>query len=642
MPDKNSSSNRKTKRNEKEAGIEKLLKRSREEDKTQNSSRSFSGSDDRIYRDLSDDDDGYEYRNNSRNDDSEDSNQNYDDEYSYDHYSSDDYPADEHPGEEYPDDGYGEGEEKNGPGKILSGMLMGIKSRINYREEGKKTLEEDFTENYADSKKRLNRSVRRIGWAVALLFISIFSYLIYFQAAMAYDLRTDSGNRRMALVRNRVLRGSILDRDGRIISESRLTDDGSQERIYHGGEAFGPLLGFVSDVYDVTGLESSLDTDLSSEGTLRSLLNYEYIYNLFTGQRKAGVKNMGNSVVTTLDSDLQLLAYGLLSGQKGSVVALDPKTGEILAMVSSPGFDPNDLSDVMSRVYNDADYAKSGVLVNRAVQSTYPPGSTFKAVTLAAALKNIRDAEDEVYSDGGFIEFQDGSKLPNFNGNAMGNISLKEAFAYSSNVVFGKLAMEMGSSRLKETAEDFGFNKKWISKGITPEISMFPENKASQEGLIAQSGIGQGEVTATPLQMAMVAAGTANGGKVMLPQIVKETADSRGTIVSEMEPAVLFSTLDPEIAEKVREYMVFNVESAVGSYGNLQRIDGAGKTGTAEVSSEDGFRLNSWFIGFAPADDPKIAVAVVLEDRDDSVDNFGGAASLPIALEVMERYLSGN
>lgn len=502
-----------------------------------------------------------------------------------------------------------------------------------------KSLEQRYEENYPAERRILLRNIRRVAAVILAMFLALMSYLVYFQVTKAEDLRADSGNRRNAEARNRVLRGTIYDRSGEVLSESTLDDDGTQTRKYPGGAAFGNVLGYVSDKYSITGLEQSLDKTLSRDAGIESFFTLEFISSLFNPEQAVTRRQEGDSVRLTLDEDLQDYAYQALDGRRGSVVALDPGTGEILAMVSSPGFSAADLDEVMQRVNEDEKYAANAPLINRAIRSVYAPGSTMKAVTLASALEHIEGVEDRIFNDRGVIEFPDGSIIRNFNDNVYGEMDLQQSFTNSSNYVFGNLGIELTNSQLKKTAEQLGFNEEITMEGMTVRESVFPSLRESEQGNKALSALGQGEVAATPLQIALVSAVIANDGQMARPYIVAETLDKDGNPVQATEPKFTDS-LDPAVAGKVKDLMQGNVRIGGSAYRSLSDIDGAGKTGTGQFEAAGGTRVNAWFTGFAPAEDPKIAIAVVLEDLEDINDNTGSRQALPIARDIMSRWLN--
>lgn len=501
-----------------------------------------------------------------------------------------------------------------------------------------KSLEQRYEENYPAERRILLRNIRRVAAIILAMFLGLMSYLVYFQVTKAEDLRVDSGNRRNAEARNRVLRGILYDRNGSVLSESTLHDDGTQTREYRGGAAFGNILGYVSDKYSITGLENSLDKTLSKSAGIESFFTLDFVTSLFDPEQAVTRKQEGHSVVLTLDEELQRFAYEAMDGRKGSVVALDPRTGEILAMVSSPGFSASDLDEVMARVNEDEEYASRAPLINRAVHSVYAPGSTMKVVTLASAFQHLDGVEDRTFDDRGVIEFPDGSIIRNFNDNVYGEMDLQGSFTNSSNYVFGNLGIELTNAQLKSTAEAFGFNQEITMEGMTARASVFPRLGDREQGNKALSALGQGEVAATPLQIALVSAAVANDGMLASPRILSEILDKQGDLVEETEPH-LEEALSPAIAGKVKDLMVGNIELGGSAYRSLRDIGGAGKTGTGQFEVGDGTRVNAWFTGFAPAEDPEIAIAVVLEDLEDISDNTGGRQALPIAREIMTFWL---
>lgn len=502
------------------------------------------------------------------------------------------------------------------------------------------SLEERYEANFEVERKILLRNIKRVATIVLALFIGLMSYLVYFQVAKAGDLRADAGNRRNAEARNKVLRGSISDRNGKVLSESTLHKDGTQTRDYPGGTAFGNILGYVSDKYSITGLELSMDKSLSKGTTLASFFSLDFLTSLLNPEQAVTKKQQGNSLMLTLDTDLQNYAYGLLNGKKGTVVAMDPKTGEILAMVSSPGFSADKLDEVMKRVNDDKAYAAKAPLINRTINSVFAPGSTMKVITLASALENLPGVSTRTFDDKGVIEFPDGTTIKNFNGNVYGKMNLQEAFTNSSNYIFGNLGIELTNPQFKKTAENFGFNKEIAMDGLTARKSTFPSLGENEAGNKALSAIGQGEVAATPLQMAMVASAVANGGQLAKPSIIAKVFDKDKNIVSAPAAPSYSQALTPDVAKQVAKLMAQNVELGGSAYQSLQGVNGAGKTGTGQFETTDGTRVNAWFVGYAPLKDPRIAIAVCIEDLPDVNESTGARQAIPIAKSVMARWLN--
>lgn len=498
-------------------------------------------------------------------------------------------------------------------------------------------LEERYEANFNYERKILLRNIRRVAALMLLMFVGLMSYLVYFQVTKGEELASASGNRRNAEQRNKVLRGDIYDRKGRILAHSELQEDGSQSRSYPAGEAFGNILGYVSDKYSVTGLERSMDKVLSKGPDVVEVFNKEFLLSLIHPENGVTGKKVGHSVQVTLDEKLQKVAYEALDGKKGSVVAIKPSTGEILAMVSSPGFAANDLDKVMGKVSEDQDFADSAPLINRAIHSTYSPGSTMKVVTLASALTNLEGVKDRTFHDTGAISFPDGTVIPNFKNNVYGDISLSEGFTLSSNFVFGNLGMELTNNQLKETAQAFGFNKELTMTGLSPKKSSFPDLGENQKGEKALTAIGQGQVEATPIQMAMVASAVANKGSLLDPFIVSAITNKDGQVVSETKTKA-HQALTAQVAEDTKLMMQDNIRNGGTAYQSLQGVQAAGKTGTGQYSTAKGNRVNAWFVGFAPVENPEIALAVVLEDLPDDNANTGAVRAIPVAKTILEYW----
>lgn len=502
------------------------------------------------------------------------------------------------------------------------------------------SLEERYNANFDAERKLLQRNIKRVAAVILTMFIALMSYMVFFQVTRADGLRSASGNRRNAEARNKVLRGSIYDRNGKVLSRSELSEDGTQTRSYPGGLAFGNILGYVSAKYSVTGLEASMDDVLSRQPGVESIFTRDFIASLLNPEQGVTKKQEGHSLHLTLDTGLQRAAYEALDGRKGSVVALDPGTGEILAMVSSPGFSAAKLDEVMKRVNSDEDYAAKAPLINRAVNSVFAPGSTMKAVTLASGLEHLPGLEDRIFEDQGYIEFSDGSRINNFNGNVYGEMDLESAFTNSSNYVFGSLGMELTNDQLRRTAEALGFNAPVEMEGMKARKSVFPDLSEYEKGDKALTAIGQGAVAATPLQMAMVAAAVANQGKLVQPSIIGSITDKDGNVVSSAGGGDREQALSRTVANTVADLMIENVKSGGSSYRSLDKVDGAGKTGTAQFAVKDGTRVHAWFIGFAPQKDPKIAFAVIVEDLADVKENTGAQQAIPVVREILDYWLS--
>ena len=456
-------------------------------------------------------------------------------------------------------------------------------------------------------KDDIKKSVTKVMIVFLFCLIALITYIAYFQAFKAPDIAAKPGNQRAWAVRNRVLRGTIYDRNNDVIAKSVREKNNVQKRVYPEGAVYAAPIGFMDSRFGGTGLEAAYDKQLTTTSNMtasfKKLIDDPSIANLKAAffDRKDDKDRQGNSVVTTLDNKLQKVAYNALGDDRGAVVALDPKTGNVLAMVSKPSFNPNNLAEEMKKA--NAGDAEHSPLLNRAIQGQYPPGSTFKVVTTASALDNIPGVQDKTFTDNGVLKFEGGGKELHNSGDASyGSLDLKKAFVVSSNVVYGTLAMDLGNDKLMKTAEGFGFNEQVPANGFIIDKSTFP--KLTYSGDIARSGIGQSTVSVTPMQME--------------PNLVSKVIDKDGTTIEVEKPKEYQRAMSEDDAATIKSYMKALVDKNIqsGTWSYLQGTGTAGKTGTADHNLPNGQPAppHSWFICFAPADNPKIAVAVIGEN----------------------------
>jgi peptidoglycan glycosyltransferase len=470
--------------------------------------------------------------------------------------------------------------------------------------------------------KDISTNIKKVFVVFLLCFIVIISYITYFVLYKADQVVKSPYNRRLWAIRNEVLRGTIYDRNMKPLTKSERINEENQRRIYTEGEVFAHALGYVDIKYGLTGLENKYDSELMGIESMN-------ILGLIKNKGKAQEK-IGHSVRVTLDTKLQKLGYDLLGSNRGAVVMLDPKNGEVLAMVSKPSFDPNKLDDIMDTIKKDT---ANHPLINRATAGMYAPGSTFKTVTAVSALENIKDITTRKLEDKGKLVFNQKESLSNFNGEVLGNIDLKSAFYESSNVFFGSLGMELGNDKLKSTAEKFYFNKNIPSEGLTIENSRFPSYKDYQKGNLAQSGIGQAEILATPMQMALVASTIANDGVMMKPILVNAVLDNDGKEVRKISSSKIGTVTTKDNATLMQDFMRAVVTSGTGKAAEVKGIEVAGKTGTADHDDKKDVKEepHSWFIGFAPYKDPQVAIAVIVEEG-----GTGGKAAAKLAAQMIK------
>lgn len=466
----------------------------------------------------------------------------------------------------------------------------------------------------------ISNNIKKVLMVFLIFFIGIISYITYFEIIEGPKIVNSPYNRRLWVKRNEVLRGTIYDRNGKPLTKSERIDQETQKREYTGGEIFAHVLGYVDIKYGITGLERKYDEQLMSTSI------QENVVSLFKSKGKSEEK-IGNSLKTTLDFDVQSKAYDLLGDNRGAVVALNPRTGEVLAMVSKPSFNPNNLQEIWKSINEN----KERPLINRASAGLYPPGSTFKTVTAISALENMPGVKNRSFDDNGSLYISNDYSLHNFAGEVLGNLSFQQAYTHSSNVVFGTLGLELGNDKLKATAEKFFFNKEIPADGIPVEPSKFPTLKKYEKGNIAQSAIGQSSDLASPLQMAEVSSTIANGGIMMKPHLVKEILTSKGDSIKSIDPESIGQIISADTANTMKDFMKSVVEEGTGVNAAIDGVQVCGKTGTADHQDEGkDAPPHSWFIGFAPYDNPQVAVAVIVEDG-----GQGGKAAARIASEVM-------
>lgn len=461
--------------------------------------------------------------------------------------------------------------------------------------------------------KTLHKKIRVIGMLVVVLFVAMGLWLgrtVYLQGSQwantAYNPRITSAKRS-------VTPGDITDRNGVTLAST----DQKGIRTYIANKTTRRALSHTTgDRSNMSGtgvetMQASVLYDISGSFVDRLL-------QIYTGAGKRG-----NDVQLTVDAVLtDSIARKFPEGYEGAVVVMNYRTGEILAMVSKGEYDPADVSDV------------SGIdsYMNRVLQGLYTPGSTFKIVTLASALSNINGIMDATFTCDGHWEYNGGDMV--CAGNAVhGEMTLKEAFAKSCNITFGKIAYQLGAEKLRATAEAFGLNEDFQFSDIMLYNSTFPDNISSMDEL-AWSGVGQGKVLITPMQMCMITSAIANDGLMMEPKLIKQTVGLGGIVKSQMGTNVVRRVFSSDIADIMQEYMYEVVKSGTGT---RARIDGkivCGKTGSAETSNDKSVETNAWFTGFILDDATPYAVTVVVEQG-----GSGGRTAAQIGKYALEQAI---
>ncbi|MEH3034147.1 MAG: penicillin-binding protein 2 [Aeromicrobium erythreum] len=488
----------------------------------------------------------------------------------------------------------------------------------------------------------MNKPIRGLAVACLVLFAALLINVNYVQFVEADSLNDKNGNRRVINEEFSRDRGPILV-DGDPVAESVKSDDQFQfQRKYPDGGLYAPLTGYFSYTYGRGALENSQNRVLS--GSDNRLFVNRVVDLLANKQPKGG------SVELTIDAAAQKTAASGLEalgkGTKGAVVALDPQTGAILADVSQPSYDPNRLAshslEKEAKAWKDLTTDPDQPMLNRGTQQILPPGSTFKLVTAAAALEDLNLEPGDDVKGGTSLGFKGGItyRLVNENGSNCGGdpITFRQALEVSCNVSFGSIAGRLGQQRLAEQARKFGFGTDPLA-GLPASPSRFTADGTDLEApQLAQSGIGQYEVAASPLQMAMVAAGIGNDGVVMRPYVVKTVRTPSLRVLDQTRPEQLSRALSAGNARKLRSMMVSTVESGTATSARIPGIDVGAKTGTAQSTADR--PPYAWFVALAPADDPKIAVAVVVESSNTARSEIaGGRLAGPIARSVIEAVL---
>jgi len=486
----------------------------------------------------------------------------------------------------------------------------------------------------------MDRQLRRLGVALLALFVLLFVQLNYIQVFAAKRISENPANLRLVLQEFDTLRGAILARDGRtIMAVSRPTNDRLKYlRRYPSGELYAHLTGFSSFVFGRSDLELSQDEFLS--GRAPELLPQNLVDEIL-GRTKEGA-----TVITTIDPALQKVARDALGSLPGGVVALDPSTGEVLALVANPTYDPNPLASHDTQVeraaWNRLSKDPTQPLLSRANEELYPPGSTFKMVTASAALESGMTPNTELPNPAQLDLPQTTAVLHNFGdehcAGGAPQITLSEAFTESCNVTFGEIGLRLGGDAIRAQAEKYGFNGNVpfqipFAEGQVPASSLGPDRLPNA----ALSAIGLASVTANPLQMGLVAQAIANGGVELLPNLVKEIRDPSGRVVKSYGPQEFGRPISAKTAAELTQMMVGVVDHGTGTAAQIPGVTVAGKTGTAQTPSG---RPHAWFVGFAPAEHPTILVAVgVLNGGDRGSEATGGRVAAPVARAVIEAGL---
>lgn len=460
----------------------------------------------------------------------------------------------------------------------------------------------------------------RLATVFAALFALLIARQLYISVVRGPAIAARSSNPRHALLAEN--RGRILARDGTVLAETR-----HNARAYPMGRALAQTVGYASARYGTSGIEDAYDRALTApDSTGDAFAQAGEIAGAFSGKLS---RARGKDVITTIDPSLQALLFQLLSAhRRGAGVVLDPRTGAVLAMASVPAFNPNSF---------DADFASlnhdpASPLLNRAIAGLYPPGSTFKVFTAAAALDSGSATMTSEYSDPGYLVVGNFT-LHNDESEVTGTQDLTGAFALSSNVDFGQIALKMGTDAFYTYLERWGIGQS-LDFQLPAERDHIPAKSGVYPGELAQMGFGQGALLMTPLQMALIAATIANDGIETRPYVVRGVSRFGGGLaVDAVNGAQLVNPISADTAHNVKNMMLAVVQHGTGTSAQIPGVAVAGKTGTA---TNPGGAPHSWFVAFAPAENPRFAVAIIVENA-----GYGAAVAAPIARTILRAALQG-
>lgn len=496
--------------------------------------------------------------------------------------------------------------------------MRGSNKRIS---DNKKNESLDWSpeENIPNTSKNTDKTkeIGHVTYAFVFVFLAFILYQVYFMFAESPDFINNSYNPRHELLNERVERGTILAKDGSVLAAGASEGYKVKDRYYPYGSLFSHAVGYA--VNGRMGIESIADFSL-----LRS--------NMPIGDRLEndlkGKKNLGDTIVTTFDVKLQKAAYEAVGDNKGAVIAMNIKTGDVLALVSKPDFDPNEIEEEWEYLNGDT---TNSPLLNRATSGLYPPGSTFKIITALEYMKENGDLNNYNYDCNGYYE-KDGCRINCFHGSKHGNIDFETSFAKSCNSSFANITEGLNKRDFQKTCKDLLFNSE-LPIPVSYKESSVPINSESDMDELLQTGIGQGKVMVTPFHMCMITAAIANDGVLMRPRVISKIKTSDGDKVKEYKSKAYGRLMSSDNAYQLKSLMREVVERGTATkLKDTYGYEACGKTGSAEYNSNTS-DSHAWFTGFAPVDDPQICVTVILEGA-----GSGGEKAVPVAKKVFDEY----
>lgn len=450
--------------------------------------------------------------------------------------------------------------------------------------------------------------------SVVVLLIALMVYLTYFMIFEGETYRSSSLNRRNTIESANILRGSFYDRDNQVLAQTIINEDGKKIRSYSYPHLYSHVIGYTFPDLGKSGLELTMDEYLTNR---HSTGIGEAIKKFFERE------STGHSIRLSIDTQVQLKSSELLGDNKGAVVALNPKTGEVYSMVSKPNFNPANLREN----WEEINASGESPLFNRAINGLYPPGSVMKVISTASILEG-KIPLDYIHTGTQII---DGYEYKDATSRQYGEIGLEEAFIRSLNTYFVEKIQKVGQSNFEQTAKKFMFEEN-IPFELPISKSTLNFSNSTNMNQLSASSIGQGRVLSTPIEMALMVSAIANDGAIMKPYLVSEIMRPDGTIFKTTEPEILSQAISPELAQEINKLMIQTTNIGTGTNASIRNIQVSSKTGTAE--NETG-KTHAWYVGFAPAEDPVVAVAVIVEQG-----GSGGEVAAPIGRDVIISVLN--
>lgn len=467
---------------------------------------------------------------------------------------------------------------------------------------------------------KANSCILGITYLMVALFLGLAVYMGYFLQVRSEDVINNSYNARLDRFSDRIVRGKIMAGDGTVLAETQVDADGNETRVYYYGSVFDHAVGYSAK--GKTGIEA-----LANFYLLTSHVNLlEQV-----GNELSGRKNPGDNVYTTLDAELQQAAYAALGDRKGVVIAMEHDTGKVLAMVSKPGYDPNTLLQDWDWLTDGGN--GEGQLLNRATQGLYPPGSTFKIVTALEYMREHPGGYRDYQFDCSGVYVNGDYRIKCYHGTAHGHQDFTRSFANSCNGAFSSLGLGLNLGAFRDTAKSLLFNSPLPITGLPYKQSSFQMGPGADTWEILQTSIGQGTTQVTPMHNAMITAAIANGGTLMKPYFLNSVETAGGEEIKKFMPASYGSLMTAGEAEGLTELMRTVVTEGTGSAVRTDAYTVAAKTGSAEF--ETGKETHAWFTGFAPVENPKLVVTVLVEEG-----GSGGKAAAPIARQLFDIYMA--